>query len=301
MSEKRYSAGHLTALRRFAVIITVLTILGHAFLGFEQSYAQPLVAMATAYTMQILLESLDAWCSHRRPRFTGGLQPLVDFLLSAHITALAIAALLYFNDRLWIVAFAVAVAIGSKTIFRVPVGSGTRHIFNPSNFGITVTLLLFPYVGIAMPWQFTAGLTGTADWLLPGFVLVSGSYLNTRFTKRLPLILAWVGGFIVQAVLRSIWFQNSLTASLAPMTGFAFAMITCYMLPDPATTPDRPWRQVAFGAAVAAFYGVFMALHIVYGIVAALTIVCAVRGLWLYAAAIATNRAVVREAAVSVS
>src|SRR5438067_2636110 len=95
--EKRYTPAHLAALRRFAVGITVITVLGHAYLGFEQSYAQPLVALATGYSMQLLLESVDAWCSGRRPRFAGGLLRLVDFLLSAHISALAVAMLLYYN------------------------------------------------------------------------------------------------------------------------------------------------------------------------------------------------------------
>ena len=30
-------------------------------------------------------------------------------------------------------------------------GGGTRHFFNPSNLGISVTLLLFPWVGLMMP------------------------------------------------------------------------------------------------------------------------------------------------------
>ena len=34
----------LGGLRRFAVAITIFTLLGHLWFGFEQSYAQPLVA-----------------------------------------------------------------------------------------------------------------------------------------------------------------------------------------------------------------------------------------------------------------
>ena len=114
----RYSPGHLAGLRRFAIAITVLTILGHGVLGFEQSYAQPLVSLAAAYSTQLLLEWLTAWSERRRPRFAGGPAALVNFLLSAHITGLAVAMLLYFNDRLWDIAFASAVAIASKTVFR---------------------------------------------------------------------------------------------------------------------------------------------------------------------------------------
>jgi enediyne biosynthesis protein E5 len=277
-----YAAGHLTALRRFGIIITLVTVLGHTVFGFEASYAQPLVALAVGYSAQLLLELLEAWSQRRRPRFLGGPRRLIDFLLPAHITALAIAMLLYFNDRLWVVAFTVATAIASKTLFRAPYGAGTRHYFNPSNFGITLTLLLFPSVGLIMPWQFTTELDGAADWVFPAFIWASGGFLNTKLTRRFPLIAAWLGGFVLQAVVRSQLFGVSLPASLAPMTGVTFALLTFYMITDPVTTPDRPWKQVAFGLGVAALYGLFMAIHVVYGIFAALTIVCAIRGGWLY-------------------
>jgi enediyne biosynthesis protein E5 len=292
--EKRYTPGHLAALRRFAVGITVLTVVGHAFLGFEQSYAQPLVALATGYGMQLLLEALDAWCGRRRPRFAGGLLKLVDFLLSAHISALAVAMMLYFNDRLWVVAFAAAVAVGSKTIFRAPVGGQTRHFFNPSNFGISVTLLLCPQVGLAMPWQFTAALTGVGDWLLPALIICVGSFLNGWYTKRVPLLVAFLVGFVVQALVRSLVFQASLLPMLAAATGMAAVIYTFFMLPDPATTPDRAWAQVVFGAAVAAVYLTLVALHIPFGLFLGLTIVCGARGLLLYFMAFRSRRPAVR-------
>ena len=40
-----------------------------------------------------------------------------------------------------------------------------------------------------------------------------------------------------------------------PMTSAAFIVFTLYMVPDPATTPLKPWRQAAFGFAVAMVYG----------------------------------------------
>ena len=99
-------ANRLGGLRRFAVAITGLNILGHAFLGFEQSWAQPLIAVATAYSMEILLELVDARVHRHRPRFMGGPKVLVDFLLSAHKTGLAVAMLLYSNELLFPNAFA---------------------------------------------------------------------------------------------------------------------------------------------------------------------------------------------------
>src|SRR5215208_1050246 len=89
----------LVALWRFAISITLFNVLGHVFFGFEQSLAQPLVALITAYSMEILFELIDARVNQRTLRFAGGLRSVVNFLLSAHITGLAVAMLLYTNER----------------------------------------------------------------------------------------------------------------------------------------------------------------------------------------------------------
>jgi Na+-translocating ferredoxin:NAD+ oxidoreductase RnfD subunit len=276
-------SSRLGGLRRFAIAITLLNILGHAFFGFEQSLAQPLAALGTAYGMELMLELIDARVNRRAPAFSGGLINLVDFLLSAHITALACAMLIYANDELWPVVFATMVAISSKALFRVRVGNSSKHFFNPSNFGITITLLAFPWVGIAPPYHFTENLDRFGDWILPGLIVVSGTILNARFTKKLPLITAWLAGFFLQAILRSLMGGAALTAALLPATGVAFILYTYYMVTDPATTPSRPASQVVFGAAVAATYGVLLLAHVVFGLFFALTIVCTLRGVGLYA------------------
>ena len=277
-------ADRLGGLRRFAIAITVLNILGHTFFGFEQSWAQPLVALAAAYSAELLLEFIDARCNRRALRFLGGgARKFVEFLLSAHITGLACAMLLYANDRLGPVAFASVVAICSKAVLRAPAERGTRHFFNPSNFGITVTLLVFSWVSVAPPYQFTENMTGAGDWILPGVIVCTGTFLNARFTHRLPLIAAWLGGFVAQAALRSLFLDAPFGASLVPMTGVAFILYTFYMVTDPATTPSGRREQIAFGLSVAAVYGLLMVTHVVFGLFFALTIVCGIRGLGMYA------------------
>jgi Na+-translocating ferredoxin:NAD+ oxidoreductase RnfD subunit len=280
-----YSPDRLGGLRRFAVAITVFNVLGHTAFGFEQSPLQPLVALAAAYCTELLLEVIDARIRRRAPRFLGGMRNLVEFLLSAHISGLAVAMLLYANDRLAVVAFAAVAAIASKAVFRAPVAGGTQHYFNPSNFGITLTLLLFPWVGIAPPYHFTENLHGVGDWVLPAVIVLSGSFLNARFTHRIPLILAWVSGFALQAWVRSALFETPLTAALLPMTGVAFILFTFYMVTDPATSPNEPRAQVMFGAAVAAAYGLLVSAHIVFGLFFALSAVCVLRGVALHASA----------------
>ena len=257
-------------------------MLGHLYFGFEQSVAQPVTALVVTYGMALLLEALDARDKGRAPRFAGGFKALVDFLLPAHITGLAVAMLLYANDQLLPIAFAAAVAMGSKVLFRAPVRNGTRHYLNPSNIGISVVLILFPWVGIAPPYHFTENLVGVADWALPAFIVVSGTYLNARFTRRLPLLAAWLGGFWLQALLRSWFFGTPMAAAWMPMTGVAFILFTFYMVTDPVTTPSRPRAQVLFGAGVAVAYAFLMVIHVVFGLFFALSIVCVVRGVGLY-------------------
>lgn len=281
-SNKKFDP-RLAALRRFAVTITLFNVLGHLWFGFEQSWAHPLVALLTAYALSILLEYVDARVNSREPKFVGGFMPMVNFLLSAHIGALAISMLIYPNQRLLPVVFATAFAICSKYIFRVTVKGRSCHYFNPSNFGIAATLFLFPAVAISPPYMFTENLYGIGDWILPALIVVFGSFLNHRFTRKMPLVLAWVGGFTVQALVRSLIFDVSPYSALLPMTGVAFLLFTFYMITDPATTPWGVRGQVYFGLATAATYGLLVSLHIVFGLFFALTFVCAVRGVALYA------------------
>ena len=280
-------------LLRFAIAITVLNILGHLWLGFEQSWATPFVALAAGYATELAGEWSLARAIGRRPRFAGSPQVFVRFLLSAHITGLAVAMLLYAAEKLWVVAFAASVAIASKYILRLPVGDdgGTRHFYNPSNFGIALTLALFPMVGIAPPYQFAENISGALDWLLPLIVITTGTLINRKFTQRLPLICAWLAAFALQALIRALIHGGPILAGLAPMTGFAFILFTFYMVTDPATTPEGRWQQCCFGAFVGAAYGLLMELHIVFGLFFALVLASTARGAILLLAARRPQRA----------
>ncbi|MFD6095315.1 enediyne biosynthesis protein UnbU [Nocardiopsis flavescens] len=268
----------VTALRMFATSITVFTVLGHLLLGFEQAPVIPVVALLTGYAVDLLMETLGARAEGRAPGYAGGAGALVTYLLPTHIAGLACAMLLWGNESPWPYMFAVTVAVAAKHLIRLPVGGRRRHVLNPSNFGIAVTLVLFPWVGIAPPYHFTNNTSGTLDWLLPLGVLMAGTMINVRLTGRWPLILGWVGGFAAQAVVRWLVLDHALVAALLPMTGLAFILFTNYMITDPGTTPSRPRNQVVFGVAVAAVYGLLVTWNIVFGLFFALVIVCALRG-----------------------
>lgn len=284
LGERWYIDTRLKGLARFAVAITFLNILGHIWLGFEQSWITPFVALTAAYCTELAAETAQALADRRKPRYLGTPGKFIAFLLSAHISGLAVGMLLFAAEQLWVIAFGASLAVASKWLFRVsvPGGYGARHFLNPSNFGITIVLLLFPSVGIAPPYMFAENTSGVIDWLLPLVVISTGSLLNTKLTGRMPLIAAWLFSFASQAGIRSLLNGTPLAAGLLPMTGFAFILFTFYMITDPATTPGG-WRdQVIFAVAVAAVYCLLIQLHVVFGLFFALTIVTMGRGLWLF-------------------
>ncbi|WP_367127552.1 enediyne biosynthesis protein UnbU [Saccharothrix sp. HUAS TT1] len=265
------------ALTRFAVSITAFNVLGHLFLGFEQAPITPVVAVLTSYAAALAFEALDAWAFGRRAEFTKGRRAFAVFLLPAHITGLATGMLMWGNASLWPYVFAILVGNGSKYLVRLRVRGRLRHVLNPSNTGIAVALLLFPWVSIAPPYHFTSSTTGAIDWLLPLAVLAAGTVINVKLTGRMPLIAGWLGGFAAQALVRWLLLDHHLLAALAPMTGLAFILFTNYMITDPATTPTRGRDQVAFGVAVAAVYGVLVVSGVSFGLFFALVITCGAR------------------------
>ncbi len=273
------------ALWYFCILMTVWNFVGRTVLGFEQSFLQYAVAVGTAIGVQMLLDWVDARQNDRPLRFTGSFTAFLNFLPPPIIAGSAISMLLFPNERLLPFAFASTLAIGSKGIFRAPIGNGqTQHVFNPSNLGIATTLFLLPWVGHAPPYHFTNRIESQQVMLIiPFAVLASGIFLHWRYTGRLPLTVGWLGGFVLQAFVRSLVFGAPLHVLLVPMTGSAFVIFTLYMIPDPATTPIRPLRQLLFGLATAAVYGMLFALHVVFALMLSLVIVCATRAVILYA------------------
>lgn len=272
----------LAALRRFAVAITVLNVCGRLWLGFENSWAQMFVALGTAYLVEFVLEVADAWSNRRPYKFAGGWVRAVDFLLPAHISGLAVSMLLYAGGLLLPFAFASAVGIASKSLLTAPVNNSRRHFLNPSNTGIAVTVLLFSVIAPAVPYQFTEYLSGGGSRALPVLVVCVGTFMNWRYTKRMPLVLSWVGAFALQGEVRCLLSGLPLSVGLAPMTGVAFVLFTFYMITDPGATPSRRRGQVVFGAATAFVYGALMLTHVGFALFYALLIVSAARGLLLH-------------------
>ncbi|RKT55218.1 enediyne biosynthesis protein [Saccharothrix australiensis] len=269
------------ALRNFALSISVFNTFGYTLLGFEQPWLWPILAVLTGYTTELVLEVISARANRRAPRFAGnGVRGLYEFLLPAHITALAVNMLLYANNQLWPVLFGVFCGVAAKHALQAPIAGRMRHYMNPSNFGITVALLCFgSWISIAPPYEFTEEANYFWRVMIPIIIATAGTVINGMLTKRVPLIVGWMGGFAIQAFLRHWIWDVSLYNALGVMTGVAFVLFTNYMITDPGTTPTKPLNQFMFGSGVAFVYGILMAFNVVYTLFFATAIVCLLRGM----------------------
>ncbi|GAB2711547.1 enediyne biosynthesis protein [Nocardia thraciensis] len=273
------------ALRNFAASLTFFNIIGFLWLGFEQPWLWPFLSAFTAYVVEMVLETLAAWAYRRPAAYRGnGLRGLFVFLMPAHITGVAFNFLVYASDQWWPVMFGITVAVGAKWVLRAKINGKMKHFMNPSNFGIVVALLVFPAIAVVGPYHFVENVSGAADALLVIGLLMAGTMLNAKLTKKTPLIMAWLGAFVLQAVVRGVLDPDiSIIAALVPMTGIAFVLYTNYMITDPAASPFKKRDQIAFGASVGLLYGILTALSVSFGLFFALVLVCAARGIfWWY-------------------
>ena len=134
---------------------------------------------------------------------------------------------------------------------------------------------------------------------IPLVLVTAGTVINAKLTGKVPLIVGWLGGFVIQALIRHWIWHAALYSALGVMTGVAFILFTNYMITDPGTTPFKPRPQFVFGASVAVVYGVLMLFNVVYTLFFATVIVCAVRGAGWWTAHLVKRSRERREAAES--
>jgi hypothetical protein len=297
-SAKKPPDARYLALRNFALSISAFNVFGYTVLGFEQPWLWPILAVAAAYATEIALEVISGWAYRRALRFRGnGVRGVYEFLLPAHITALAVNMLLYANNQFWPILFGVVVAVSQKYVLQAPIGGRMRHFMNPSNAGICLTLLLFgSWVSISPPYMFTEWASTYFKLMIPMVILTAGTVINAKLTGRVPLIVGWLGAFAIQALVRHWIWGVQLNTALGVMTGVAFVLFTNYMITDPGTTPSKPRQQFVFGSAVAVAYAALMAANIVYTLFFAVSIVCACRGLGWWGASMWARRGRARTA-----
>jgi hypothetical protein len=215
------------------ILITYILAVGNATYGILENHHSEWLAWLTggrmteySPTFVAIIASLAVEAA--LARFTYGKWP---HLSSAYISGISVGILVK-SPELWPFVLCGVISIVSKYALRV----NGRHLWNPSNFGITVLLFL---AGNDMA-SFTVQ-SGNEVWpvLLIGAL---GSLILYRL-GRLHQPLIFVAAFVPLAFLRSYVTGNPWQAELAPMTWPMFQLYIFFMITDPKTTTRARWSQ----------------------------------------------------------
>ncbi len=168
-----------------------------------------------------------------------------DSLKSAAITSLGLT-MLFRSDNDWIIVFAAFAAIAGKFIFRIR----GKHIFNPANFGIIVSILLFQNGWIS------PGKWGSSLILL---LLISSAGLMVLFRAgRIDTGLGFLITLFILDYFRIIIYQGwSLDVLMHKYMNGSLLLFSFFMITDPATTPNHPKARI-FWAVLIAFVTFFL-------------------------------------------
>ncbi len=192
------------------VFITLILLAGQISYGILESYERTLLAIATAMATELILGRifLGKWLN----------------LASAYITGISVGILLR-TPAFWPYAVGAALAISSKYVLRFK----GRHLWNPSNFGISVLLYLMPASVAMLSIQWGNNMWSMAAiWLL-------GSVIIWR-VRRFNISATYVISFLVLAVIRAWIIHEPWLAEVSPITGPEYQLFIFFMITDPKTT-----------------------------------------------------------------
>ncbi len=153
-------------------------------------------------------------------RFTYGKWP---HLASAYISGIS-AGILIKSPFVWPFVLCGLISITSKYVLRV----GGRHIWNPTNFGVTMMLFLAPASVASLSVQ-----AGNEIWPVLVIWALGGLILYSHGLLHIPVV--FVACFVPLAFLRSYLTGRPWQAELAPVTWPMFQLFIFFMITDPKT------------------------------------------------------------------
>jgi hypothetical protein len=229
------------------IFITCILLVGHLSFGILESSQRTLLAIAVSIVTELGLGQIF---------FHKWVHPA-----SAYISGISVGILLR-SPAFWPYALCAAISIMSKYVLRIK----GRHVWNPSNFGISAMLFLVPETVASLSIQW-------GNYLLPMLVIwVLGSVIIWRL-RRFHITFTYVISFIAFAFLRS-WISGSPWQSeIAPITGPMYQLFIFFMITDPKTTVRSKRAQCVVVFLVALVEMVMRMYQIVYAPFYALFIV----------------------------
>jgi enediyne biosynthesis protein E5 len=218
--------------------ITCILVVGHLSFGILESYQKTGIAIVASLITELILG-----------RIVTGKFPN---LASAYITGISVGILVR-SPAFWPYAICAIVSIMSKYVLRVK----GRHIWNPSNFGISVLLFLAPETVASLSIQW-------GNYLLPMLVIwILGSIIIYR-VRRFHITATYVVCFVIFAFVRSLLTGSPWQSEIAPLTGPMYQLFIFFMITDPKTTVRSPSWQCVVVAVVALVEMILRLNQVVY-------------------------------------
>ncbi len=220
--------------RRFAfdsryvapLFITLILLVAQWNFGVLESYSRTALAITASIATEIVLSRL--------------LRGKWPHLASAYISGISVGILIR-SPEVWPYVLCSVIAITSKYVLTVK----GRHLWNPSNFAISVLLILAPFAVSTLSVQWDNRLWAmVVIWTL-------GSIIVWRL-KRFHICASYVAAFVVFAGLRTLWTGHTFWSEVAPITGPMYQLFIFFMITDPKTTVGSKRAQCVVVVLVAA-------------------------------------------------
>ncbi|HEV2478238.1 MAG TPA: RnfABCDGE type electron transport complex subunit D [Puia sp.] len=189
--------------------LTLILLVGQYTYGILDSYLNLVVSVVTCLLSEIILARTVL---HTKKN-----------LASAYISGISIGILIRSN-MVWPYAMCALLSILSKYVLRYK----GRHLWNPSNFGVSWMLFRAPLSVAGLSIQWGNNLAAMAVIWCLGLVIVNRA-------KRLHVSVAYVISFAVLAWVRSLITHDAFLAELSPLTGPMYQLFVFFMVTEPAT------------------------------------------------------------------
>ena len=199
------------------LLITSILLTAHLSFGILEGWERTALAIVTAFAAEMLLG-----------RVTYGKWP---YAASAYITGISVGILLR-SPFLWPYALCAFISIASKYVLRFR----GRHLWNPSNLGVSLVLFLAPDTVSLLSVQWGNVVAPmVVIWLL-------GSVIVWR-VGRFYLSATYVASFLLFSFVRAAVTGVPWVAAVAPITGPMYQLFIFFMVTDPKVTVRPMWGQ----------------------------------------------------------
>jgi len=199
------------------LLITSILLTAHLSFGILEGWERTGLAIVTAFATEMALG-----------RITYGKWP---YAASAYITGISVGILLR-SPFLWPYALCAFISIASKYVLRFR----GRHLWNPSNLGVSLVLFLAPDTVSLLSVQWGNVVAPmVVIWLL-------GSVIVWR-VGRFYLSATYVASFLLFSFIRAAVTGVPWVAAVAPITGPMYQLFIFFMVTDPKVTVRPMWAQ----------------------------------------------------------